>query len=180
MVSIIMNQVIMMPFDVRLLRIDSRLLHGQVATSWAKITKADRILVVSDRVAHDNLRKTLIMQAAPPGVKAHVLTISKMLRIYYDSRFDFIKAMIFVENPVDAMRLISGGLKVSSVNIGSISFDNSRQMVTDTIALSKEDISVITWMHHRNITIDYRKVASDPYRDFWKCLCEKKLVQETD
>ena len=113
-----MKPVMTLTMDVRLLRIDSRLLHGQVATSWAKTTKVDRILVVSDDVAKDNLRKTLIMQAAPPGVKANVLTISKMLRIYYDSRFDFINAMILVENPVDAIRLISGGIKVSSVNIG--------------------------------------------------------------
>ena len=97
-----MKPVMTLTMDVRLLRIDSRLLHGQVATSWTKTTKVDRILVVSDDVAKDNLRKTLIMQAAPPGVKANVLTISKMLRIYYDSRFDFINAMILVENPVDA------------------------------------------------------------------------------
>lgn len=106
-----MKPVMTLTMDVRLLRIDSRLLHGQVATSWAKTTKVDRILVVSDDVAKDNLRKTLIMQAAPPGVKANVLTISKMLRIYYDSRFDFINAMILVENPVDAIRLISGESK---------------------------------------------------------------------
>ena len=50
--------------DVRLMRIDSRLLHGQVATNWAKTAKIDRILVVSDSVAKDELRKVIIMQAA--------------------------------------------------------------------------------------------------------------------
>ena len=54
-----------------LARIDSRLLHGQVATAWSKATQPTRIIVCSDGVAHDDLRKTLIEQAAPPGVKAN-------------------------------------------------------------------------------------------------------------
>lgn len=52
-----------------LARIDSRLLHGQVATAWTKATQPNRIIVVSDAVAKDDLRKKLIEQAAPPGVK---------------------------------------------------------------------------------------------------------------
>ena len=54
--------------DVKLLRIDSRLLHGQVVTDWAKNTAIERILVVCDQAAGDNIRKTLLMQAAPPGI----------------------------------------------------------------------------------------------------------------
>ena len=48
-----------MVMDIRLARIDDRLIHGQVATVWAKLTNINRILVVSDSVAHDNLRKAL-------------------------------------------------------------------------------------------------------------------------
>ena len=59
-------------FEYVLARIDSRLLHGQVATAWTKTTQPTRIIVVSDTVAKDDLRKKLIQQAAPPGVKAHV------------------------------------------------------------------------------------------------------------
>ena len=62
-------------FEYVLARIDSRLLHGQVATAWTKTTQPTRIIVVSDAVAKDELRKKLIQQAAPPGVKAHVVPI---------------------------------------------------------------------------------------------------------
>ncbi|MFT8361298.1 MAG: PTS sugar transporter subunit IIB, partial [Liquorilactobacillus satsumensis] len=65
-----------MTIDVRLLRIDSRLLHGQVATNWAKVTKVDRILVVSDTVACNRIRKTLLVQAAPPGIRVNVLPVA--------------------------------------------------------------------------------------------------------
>ncbi|WP_285697458.1 mannose/fructose/sorbose PTS transporter subunit IIA, partial [Enterococcus hirae] len=60
-----------------LARVDSRLLHGQVATAWTKAVQPNRIIVVSDAVSKDDLRKKLIEQAAPPGVKANVIPISK-------------------------------------------------------------------------------------------------------
>src|SRR5699024_8415947 len=59
-----------------LARIDSRLLHGQVATAWTKAVQPTRIIVVSDAVSKDELRKKLIEQAAPPGVKANVVPIA--------------------------------------------------------------------------------------------------------
>ncbi|EFR89148.1 pts system mannose-specific eiiab component [Listeria marthii FSL S4-120] len=64
-----------------LARVDSRLLHGQVATAWTKATHPTRIIVVSDAVAKDDLRKKLIEQAAPPGVKANVIPVQKMIEI---------------------------------------------------------------------------------------------------
>ncbi|MBC8923028.1 PTS sugar transporter subunit IIB, partial [Escherichia coli] len=70
-----------------LTRVDSRLLHGQVATAWTKATHPTRIIVVSDAVAKDDLRKKLIEQAAPPGVKANVIPVQKMIEISKDPRF---------------------------------------------------------------------------------------------
>ena len=85
--------------DVRLLRIDSRLLHGQVTTNWAKVTKVNRILVVSDKVARDRIRRTLLIQASPPGINVNVITVAKMIGIYHDIRFSLLKVMILVEEP---------------------------------------------------------------------------------
>ena len=66
-------------------RIDSRLLHGQVATGWSKATNPTRIIVVSDSVAKDELQTTMIKQAAPSGVKAHVVPIDQMIKLSKDT-----------------------------------------------------------------------------------------------
>ena len=49
-----------MSMDIRLVRIDDRLIHGQVSTVWTKITRVNRILVVSDSVAKNDMHKTLL------------------------------------------------------------------------------------------------------------------------
>ena len=72
---------------INLARLDTRLLHGQVATNWTPASKADRIIVASDDVAKDELRKELIKQAAPNGVKANVVPIQKLIDASKDPRF---------------------------------------------------------------------------------------------
>ena len=91
-------------------RIDTRLLHGQVATAWTKQIAPDRIIVVSDGVAHDQLRKTMIEQAAPPGVPANVVPISKMIEVSRDPRFGATKVFLLFETPQDLLKCIEGGV----------------------------------------------------------------------
>ena len=71
-----------------LARIDTRLLHGQVATGWTKAMNPNRIIVVSDSVAKDKLRKNMIAQAAPSvSVHANTVPIKKMIEVAKDPRF---------------------------------------------------------------------------------------------
>ena len=62
----------------------------------------NRIIVVSDGVAHDDLRKSMIREAAPPGVKANVVPVSKMIQVAKDTRFGNTKALLLFETPQDA------------------------------------------------------------------------------
>ena len=88
-----------------LARIDTRLLHGQVATNWTKATHPNRIIVVSDSVSKDELRKKLIEQAAPPGVRAHVIPLDKLVQVYNDPRFGDTKALCTFVNDVRQKKL---------------------------------------------------------------------------
>ena len=112
-----------------LARVDTRLLHGQVATTWTKTTQPNRIIVVSDSVAHDDLRKKMIEQAAPPGVKANVVPIDKMIQVAKDPRFGNTKAMLLFETPQDALRAIKGGVDIKELNIGSMAHSLGKVVV---------------------------------------------------
>ena len=106
-----------MTMEILLARVDSRLLHGQVATAWAKKVKPNRILVVSDSVAEDTLRKTLITQAAPPGVFVNVITVDKMIKIYHDPQFDSFKVLLLTETIQDMLKLVEGGIDISNLGV---------------------------------------------------------------
>ncbi|MCF0111805.1 MAG: PTS sugar transporter subunit IIB [Erysipelotrichaceae bacterium] len=144
-----------------LARIDSRLLHGQVATSWTKATRPNRILVVSDTVSKDNLRKTLIQQAAPVGVKAHVVPVSKILEVDKDVRFAKVKAMLLFETVQDCVRAVEGGLSLTSVNLGSLAHTEGKVAITDAVSLDLQDVEGLEYLMNQGIEIDIRKVVTD-------------------
>lgn len=146
---------------IGLARVDSRLLHGQVATAWTKSILPNRIIVVSDAVAKDNMRKKLIEQAAPPGVKANVIPVDKMIEISKDPRFGNTKALLLFENPQDVLRAIDGGVEISDLNIGSMAHSVGKVVVSKVLSLGNDDVKAFEAMKAQGIKFDVRKVPND-------------------
>ncbi|HBJ1651118.1 UNVERIFIED_ORG: PTS mannose transporter subunit EIIAB [Clostridium botulinum] len=149
-------------FEYVLARIDSRLLHGQVATAWTKTVKPTRIIVVSDAVAKDQLRKNLIQQAAPPGVKAHVVPVDHMIKLAKDNEhFGGQRAMLLFENPKDVLRAVEGGVPLKTINVGSMAHSIGKVQLNKVLAMDKEDVDIFDKLKKAGIDFDVRKVPSD-------------------
>ena len=144
-----------------LARVDSRLLHGQVATAWTKSTNPNRIIVVSDSVAKDDLRKKLIEEAAPPGVKANVVPIKKIIEVSRDPRFGNTKALLLFENPQDVLRTIEGGVDINVVNVGSMAHSVGKVMVNKVLSMNSDDVDTFEKLKAKNVKFDVRKVPND-------------------
>ncbi|MFS0782064.1 mannose/fructose/sorbose PTS transporter subunit IIA [Bacillus sp. 1P06AnD] len=149
-------------FKYVLARIDSRLLHGQVATAWTKTTQPTRIIVVSDAVAKDELRKKLIQQAAPPGVRAHVVPVHKMIELAKDDQhFGGQRALLLFENPQDALRAVEGGVPLETINVGSMAHSPGKVQPNKVLAFGQEDIEAFARLKELGVTFDVRKVPND-------------------
>ena len=157
-------------------RIDTRLLHGQVATAWTKQVQPDRILVVSDAVSHDDLRKNMIIQAAPPGVHVHVIPISKLVEVDKDPRFGATKAMVLFENPQDLLRAEEGGVKFPEVCIGSMAATASKTVINQAIAADEDDVKTLKAIRDNGTHFYVQKVPSDHVDDIWALLKEKNMA----
>lgn len=165
-----------MSMEIRLVRIDDRLIHGQVATVWTKNTKANRILVVSDSVAKDELRKTLLKQAVPPGVIASVITVKKMIDITHDPRFDSFKAMLLFTTPKDVVTVVKNGAKIKSVNVGGMSYTEGKKMITNAVAVDQNDVDAFEYLNKKGIELEIRKVASDSKVNMMNLLKKEGLL----
>lgn len=152
---------------INLARIDSRLLHGQVATAWTPDSKANRIIVVSDAVAKDEMRKTLITQAAPPGVKANVVPIKKMIEVAKDPRFGETKALLLFETPQDALAAIEGGVPVETLNVGSMAHSTGKTMLNSVLSVNKDDVAAFEKLRDLGVKFDVRKVPNDSKSDLF-------------
>lgn len=157
---------------IALFRIDDRLIHGQVATVWSKVTKCQRIIVCNDEVANDELRKTLLTQVAPPGVKSHVVSIDKAARVINNPKYENDVVILLFTCPKDVYRLIEQGIDIKSVNIGGISYKEGNIQLSNAVFVNEEDISYFKKLNDLKIELEIRKVASDT-KSFIMPLIEK-------
>ncbi|ATA21862.1 PTS system D-mannose-specific IIA component (Man family) /PTS system D-mannose-specific IIB component (Man family) [Gibbsiella quercinecans] len=146
---------------IGLARIDDRLIHGQVATRWTKETNVSRIIVISDEVAADHVRKTLLTQVAPPGVTAHVVDVAKMIRVWNNPKYAGDRVMLLFTNPTDVCRVVDAGVAIKSVNIGGMAFRQGKTQVNNAVSVDEKDIEAFKKLNDLGIELEVRKVSSD-------------------
>lgn len=162
--------------DYVLARIDTRLLHGQVATNWVKAVNPNRIIVVSDKVAEDTMRKSLIKQAAPPGVRVNTIPVSKLAEIDKDPRFGATKALLLFETPQDVLEAVEAGVELDEVNIGSMAHSTGKTMISRAISVDEEDVKTLQTLKDHGITFDVRILPGDSRQDIEELLRKENLI----
>ena len=163
-----------------LARVDTRLLHGQVATGWTHTTQPNRIIVVSDTVCHDKLRTSMIKQAAPNGVRVSVAPIKNMAKANNDPRFGDTRAMLLFESVEDALAAVKAGVEVKEINLGSSAYKEGKVNVTKALSFGQTDVDSIKELQSMGVKFDVRGVPADSpanIDDLIK-LAEKKLAEK--
>lgn len=147
--------------NIVLARIDDRLIHGQVATIWTKVTNCERIIVCDDEVAADSIRSTLLKQVAPPGIKSSVVDIDKAVRAYNNPKYETTKCLLLFTNPTSLLRMVEAGVNITSVNIGGMSFKEGKRQLTQAVSVNDQDVEAFKALHAKGIELEIRKVDSD-------------------
>ena len=116
----------------------------------------------------------IFIEAAPPGVKAHVVPIDKMIQVAKDPRFGDTKAMLLFETPQDALRAIEGGVDIKELNLGSMAHSVGKVAVNKAVSMDAADIETIEKIKSLGVSFDVRKVPSDSKEDIDSLLKKAK------
>ena len=162
--------------EVSFVRIDDRLIHGQVATIWSKESGCNRIMACSDEVAKDDLRKQLLLQVALPGIKAYVIPIKKAIEAYKNPKYDSYKTLFLFTNPTDVLRMIEGGVEINSVNVGGMCYKEGKKQITGAISVNETDIKAFKMINKMGIELEIRQVAKDSKINLMDKLKNLKLI----
>ncbi|ADE68621.1 MULTISPECIES: PTS system mannose/fructose/N-acetylgalactosamine-transporter subunit IIB [Priestia] len=160
-----------------LARIDDRFIHGQVLTRWIKTNAADRIIIVSDEVAADEMRKTLILSVAPSNVKASAVSISKMTKAFHSPRYQDTTAMLLFENPADIVALVQAGVPIETVNVGGMRFANDRKQITKSVSVTEKDIDAFEKLQELGVKLELRQLPSDSSENFIQLLRNETKIK---
>jgi len=162
--------------EIAFCRIDDRLIHGQVATVWSKVTGCNRIMCVSDEVAKDELRKKLLLQVVPPGLKGYVIPVAKAIEAYKNPKYDSFKTLFLFTNPTDVLRAVKGGIPFKSVNLGGKCFKDGDTLITQAVSVNAEDVKAIKELVSMGIEVEIRKLVNDTKLDAMEVLKSKGLA----
>ncbi|ENM7001422.1 PTS system mannose/fructose/N-acetylgalactosamine-transporter subunit IIB [Escherichia coli] len=147
--------------NITLARIDDRLIHGQVTTVWSKVANAQRIIICNDEVYNDEVRRTLLRQAAPPGMKVNVVNIEKAIAVYHNPQYQDETVFYLFTRPQDALAMVRQGVKIGTLNIGGMAWRPGKKQLTKAVSLD-DDINAFHELNNLGIILDLRVVASDP------------------
>ena len=161
--------------DAIFTRIDSRLIHGQVAGTWVPFIAPQTFIAASDNAAHDQLRKSLLLQVAPAGVKTNVLDIAKAGRVYNNPKYTGMKTMFVVESPVDVVRLLDEGVKINEVNVGGVTFKTGMVQLSDAVYASEEHLEAYRELLKRGVKLTVQQLPNHSPVDLAKILKQKGL-----
>lgn len=154
-------------------RIDDRLIHGQVATVWAKQANAQRIIIVSKEVFNDDIRKKLVKQAAPAGMKVNVVDVKKAIAVYNNPKYQNDTVFYLFTNPTEVVELVKGGVPLKSINIGGMRYDQGKTQITKAISVNDQDVKAFRELNDLGVDLDLRVLADDSRKDIIKIIDEK-------
>lgn len=151
--------------NIKLIRIDDRLIHGQIVMAWTKAVEVKRIVVINDKVFLDAIRKMLLETVAPPGIKVSVLSVKDGITKLQDGSFEGQDLMILFTNPTDVLAVKTAGVPLNTINIGGMSFSQGKNQLTKAISVDAADIEAFKQLHSLGCDLQIQVVPSDSVID---------------
>uniref|UniRef100_A0A7C4EVU8 PTS mannose/fructose/sorbose transporter subunit IIB n=1 Tax=Desulfomonile tiedjei TaxID=2358 RepID=A0A7C4EVU8_9BACT len=103
-----------------LVRVDDRLIHGQIIEGWLPVTKAEELIIADDALAQDSLQQMIMLSALPLSVGLMVDTVDAVACFLQDNRRDHVRRIVLVRSPRDALRLMRAGVQFDHLNVGNL------------------------------------------------------------
>jgi mannose/fructose/N-acetylgalactosamine-specific phosphotransferase system component IIB len=147
--------------SLQLVRIDDRLIHGQVVAGWLRALGARRIVVIDDATARDEFLREVITLAAPSGVPVEVLEVATGAVRCIELAAAPEPAIVLVRSPRTVLSLRQAGVPIEVVDLGGLGAGPGRKRLHKTISVSAEELAELRQLEQLGTRVEIRIVADD-------------------
>ena len=148
-------------------RMDNRLIHGQILVSWNSSLKLDHIIVCNDQVAKDPLQVAVLKAVAPEGIKVAIMGIKETVDYCLNPATQAEKIFILAKYPEDGLGLVENGLKLPVLNLGNQAYVRDSKKVSNTVFLTEKGVKALKKIHEAGIKITCRMNPEFPDNEYW-------------
>lgn len=160
---------------IAVLRIDERLIHGQIAVAWSKTLKITHIIVANDDVVNQELQKVALKMAVPGNIKLGIFSVDDAIKVLSDKRLEDKRILIVVKRAKDARKLVDAIPDIPCVNVGNSGFLGDTEGVkeyTPFVKLSETDIQALKAIEEK-IPVEIQLVPDSEKRSLSSILGRK-------
>ena len=161
--------------DVSLVRVDNRLIHGQILEAWIPFIKASCIVVADDDVATDFFRESVIKMAVPSDIEVVVNSVEEFSKNHSYNEKNGGKTIVLFCDVCDALKAYKFGFRFEKLNIGNVHSEEGRKCCTPTVYLCESDIEGLQFLIDSGVNVEFRCVPGDKPVDFRDLIEEHML-----
>ncbi|NME44432.1 PTS sugar transporter subunit IIB [Faecalicoccus pleomorphus] len=147
---------------IKLARVDFRLMHGQVVTTWIQQVSANAILIIDDKLASDKFLAQVFLMAAPPGIKIAIKSIKKAVAGVEKGAYNHLDLLVLFKSVENAKKAIDAGFPVESLQIGGLGSGTDKVMISNEISLSQKEADMLEELNNRGIKVTLQVTPKDP------------------
>ncbi|MHC5250525.1 PTS sugar transporter subunit IIB [Enterococcus sp. LJL90] len=151
---------------IELVRVDDRLLHGQVAYSWKADLGYNAIVIVSETAVNDDIRKMAIKMAKPEGVKLAIRNSQDAIELLNNEKLKNLKVFVVTDTIETAQKILTGIDESPVLNIGGIQKAPNKYPLTSFSYISESEKKILKAMSDSGQSIEFRLVPSDKAKMF--------------
>lgn len=148
--------------SIVLVRVDDRLVHGQIVEAWAPFCKATCIIVASDEAKKNRIQRTAIESCGSNALSIKVLGIEEALRDVTSEGMNKERIIVIFSTLSDLAEAYKRGFKSSRVNVGNVHHHNGEgRMLAPSVYIDKDEEDMLQDLLKQGIEVDIRAVPSD-------------------
>ena len=148
------------------IRIDERLIHGQVAAYWTNMLNVTRILVIDDLAAKDDIQKMALKMACPSTVRLSILSAQRAVERLNENAYDKDRLMIVMRGLATAKEVLDLGYFMPTINVGNISNKLGSTRIKHTVCVTPQEAEIFRYLESKGVKITIQMVHSDEKLDF--------------
>lgn len=142
-------------------RVDDRLIHGQVVTQWVKVFKAQKIVVIDNQVAKDKMQKNVLKFAAPPEIKVSIFSVDKAVEIWNKNKFGNLNVFVLFKDVKQIMELKEKGVSFDEITLGNMSIIGDRKQIYKSTGFTQEEAQVVFDLQNSGINMYFQTQPTD-------------------
>jgi PTS system mannose-specific IIB component len=143
-------------------RVDCRLIHGQVVETWVPHTGANCLLVANDDLMANPFLRSVMAMAVPQGIHVVFCRVDEVGRVLSEIDCPGKKAILLCATSGDALEIFQGGVRFTDLNIGNLHYAVGKVEVAPSVYFSQEDFEAVHCFSHLGVAVTIR---ATPFED---------------